>query len=256
MRGVLRAPVEGRREDGFCARGGATTRLEAFVDAAFAFALTLLVISLGTIPSSSAALVAALKQVPAFAASFLLVASFWRGHVDWSDRFGLENRAAQRLSLLLVFLVLVFVYPLRMVFESLFAFISGGWLSANLRFESIDDVRLMFAAFALAYGSMGTAMLLLYRTAWRARDLLALDASERELTLIELKRWGFVPLFAILSLLACQVDAWVRVGVPGFVFFGLHGSQTMLNRRRQRLLAAKASTDPTAGLDAAADDRR
>ncbi len=226
-----------RRADGFIGRGGATTRLEAFVDAAFAFALTLLVISFDAIPDSSAALLVALKQVPAFAASFLLVASFWRGHVDWSDRYGLDNRSAQRQSLLLVFLVLVFVYPLRMVFASLFAFVSGGWLSANLRFESLDDVRLMFAAFALAFGSMGAAMVLLYRTAWHARDALLLDAHERELTRLELWRWAFMPIFAVLSLFSCLVDAWVSVGVPGFLFFGLHGSQMLLDRRRQRCLS-------------------
>lgn len=235
------ALADGRRADGFLARGGATTRLEAFVDAAFAFALTLLVISFNAIPDSSAALLTALKQVPAFAASFLLVAAFWRGHVDWSERFGLDSRAAQRLSLLLVFLVLVFVYPLRMVFSALFAFISSGWLAANLRFNSIDDVRLMFAAFALAFGSMGFAMTLLYWEAWRARDRVGLDPHERELARIELQRWGTFPLCALLSLLTCLDDRWVSFGVPGFVFFAAHGfHRLVLDRRCRRVLARAA----------------
>ncbi len=238
MSSLLRGPAGANRADGFLARGGATTRLEAFVDAAFAFALTLLVISFNAIPDSSAALLVALKQVPAFAASFLLVATFWRGHVDWSDRFGLDSQAAQRLSLLLVFLVLVFVYPLRMVFAALFAFISNGWLAADLRFESIDDVRLMFVAFALAFGSMGSAMALLYRAAWRARDELGLGPTERMLTRIEWQRWLVFPVCALVSLLSCLVDTWVRVGVPGFVFFAAHGfHRLVLDRRRRRLLA-------------------
>ena len=50
----------------FYHRGRDTTRLEAFVDAAFAFALTLLVISFDAVPQSFEALTTALKAVPAF----------------------------------------------------------------------------------------------------------------------------------------------------------------------------------------------
>ena len=67
-------------------RGGGTTRLEAFVDAAFAFAVTLLVISAERIPDSVRSLVLALKQIPAFAAGFALLALFWYAHVRWSRR--------------------------------------------------------------------------------------------------------------------------------------------------------------------------
>ena len=52
--------------ESFRDRGGETTRIEAFVDAAFAFALTLLVISFDEIPESYEQLVDALKGVPAF----------------------------------------------------------------------------------------------------------------------------------------------------------------------------------------------
>ncbi|MDQ2701254.1 MAG: TMEM175 family protein [Pseudomonadota bacterium] len=58
-------------------RGREVTRIETFVDAAFAFAVTLLVISFDAIPDSAQALVQALKGVPAFAASFALLAMLW-----------------------------------------------------------------------------------------------------------------------------------------------------------------------------------
>ena len=66
-----------RRHDGFRERGRNVTRLEAFVDAAFAFAVTLLVISLDGIPGDTSQLLDALKQIPAFAASFCLLVFFW-----------------------------------------------------------------------------------------------------------------------------------------------------------------------------------
>ena len=75
-----------RMQDGFVHRGRQVTRLEAFVDAAFAFAVTLLVISIDAIPDSRAALVLALKSVPSFAACFAMIAMFWAAHARWSRR--------------------------------------------------------------------------------------------------------------------------------------------------------------------------
>ena len=97
--------------DGFRERGQQVTRLEAFVDAAYAFSVTLLVISLDAIPDSIPALIEALKGIPAFAASFAQIAFFWYSHASWSRRYGMNDGAGVWLSLLLVFLVLVFCTP-------------------------------------------------------------------------------------------------------------------------------------------------
>ncbi|MFW6078427.1 MAG: TMEM175 family protein [Gemmatimonadota bacterium] len=66
------------------------TRIETFTDAAFAFALTLLVISLDP-ASSYAELATALRAVPAFLLSATLLIVFWWGHHRWSRRYGLED---------------------------------------------------------------------------------------------------------------------------------------------------------------------
>ncbi len=87
-----------RRKDGFRERGDQVTRLEAFVDAAFAFAVTLLVISLDGVPTSVEGLSAALKGIPAFAACFTLLAFFWYAHNTWSRRYGLDDFGSVFLS--------------------------------------------------------------------------------------------------------------------------------------------------------------
>src|SRR3546814_19817903 len=94
--------------DGFVHRGRQVTRLEAFVDAAFAFAVTLLVISIDAIPDSRAALVVALKAVPSFAACFAMIALFWAAHARWSRRYGFDHAPCNVVSLLLVFVVVVY----------------------------------------------------------------------------------------------------------------------------------------------------
>lgn len=62
-------PVEG----GVRQRGEQVTRLETFVDAAFAFAVTLLVVSFDAMPSSFAELYDALRRLPAFLAGFAIL---------------------------------------------------------------------------------------------------------------------------------------------------------------------------------------
>ena len=76
--------------NGFRDRGAQATRLEAFVDAAFAFALTMVVVAGSTIPGSVEALVQAMTSIPAYAASFLLIMRFWSAHAEWSRRYGLD----------------------------------------------------------------------------------------------------------------------------------------------------------------------
>ncbi len=239
----LEARVRG--EDGFRNRGAEVTRMEAFLDAAFAFAVTLMVISIDEIPKSREELMAALKSVPAFGASFLLIALFWRGHADWSRRYGINDRASQRHGLLLVFLVLVFIYPLRMVFGAFFDWATGGWLPANLSMGSADDVRFLFVVFAIAFGSMGGVLLMLHVHAWRVRGTLALDALETVLTRLAVVRWSMIPLFALVSL---ALATWMPVipghswtfALPGCVFFGLHITQVALRLRENRLVAQLA----------------
>ena len=225
-------------------RGDKTTRLEAFVDAAFAFALTLLAIAGDHIPTSGEELWSALRGLPAYAASFLLIVRFWSGHAEWSRRYGLDDAASRRLSLLLVFLVLVFVYPMRIVFAVLFASLSNGFFPANFAMTSFRDVSLLFLTFGVAFGSLGAVMALLYRHAWRERDRLGLDPRER----IELRmawlQWALIPAVALVSiLLALAIPAtrdsasgWL-LGLPGFIYFILNLATPVVRRATRRQLA-------------------
>ena len=97
------------------------TRLETFVDAAFAFAITLLVVGGGdNIPANYQQFIHAMQQVPAFGLCFASLAFFWYAHYTWSRRFGLEDTPSTVLSLLLIFVILIFVYPLKAVYAGAF----------------------------------------------------------------------------------------------------------------------------------------
>ncbi len=211
------------RPDGFRERGGEVTRMEAFVDAAFAFALTMLVISVGAIPDTVAKLIDAMKGIPAFAGSFALIAMFWSQHVTWSRRFGLDDGGSVRLSLLLVFLVMVFVYPLKAMAALLFGWLSGGWLPYGFSDDmTLDGLRTLFVLFAAGYGSMAVVISLLYLRAWRQRESLELSIDEQVGTIVRIVDGGKSVAVASLSvivalLLPARPPQWL-LGAPGMVY--------------------------------------
>ena len=236
------------RPDGFRERGGEVTRMEAFVDAAFAFAVTMLVISVGTIPDTPPKLIEALKGTPAFAASFAQIAAFWYEHMTWSRRYGLDDRRSIILSLLLVFLVMVFIYPLKAVASTFFGWITGGWLPYGFNVHTMADLCLMFVVYGLMFGSMSIVIGLLYLQAWRQRDALELSLDERVETIVRMGDGCMAVVVALLSVvvalaLPARPSRWL-MGGPGMVYalMGFSGLvKTAIARRARERLLAKAA---------------
>jgi Protein of unknown function (DUF1211). len=102
------------------------TRLETFIDAAFAFAITMLVIATQQIPDDIETLLAAFKNVPAFVASIIVLGIFWRGHWLWSRRYGLEDGVSIFISWAMIVTMLIYIYPLKAIFSSMWFLLSGG----------------------------------------------------------------------------------------------------------------------------------
>jgi uncharacterized membrane protein len=90
---------------GFRLRELEMTRLETFVDATFAFAITMLVIAGQQAPDQIDVLLNAFKNVPVFAASVASLAIFWRGHWLWSRRYGLKDGVSIFISWALIFTI-------------------------------------------------------------------------------------------------------------------------------------------------------
>src|SRR5437016_9894065 len=74
---------------GFRVRGMEMTRLETFMDAAFAFAISMLVIAAQQIPDNIQALLVAFKNVPTFVCSIAVPGEYWRGRWLCGLRYGL-----------------------------------------------------------------------------------------------------------------------------------------------------------------------
>lgn len=216
------------QQNGFRLRGLEMTRLETFADAAFAFALTLLVISVDQIPDSYEGLMLALKGTPAFAASFIAIAAMWYDHRKWSRRYGLEDIGSTLITLSLIFIMLVYVYPLKMVFSAFFAYATGGWLPASFTVSSAAELTNIFIVFGVGMALVMAVFMLLYWRALRATDRLHLNALEVRLTRNE------IAMSALLSATAATstLFAWLTppdIGVyAGFVYLTLPATMPVL----------------------------
>jgi uncharacterized membrane protein len=176
--------------DGFRQRGRDITRLETFTDAAFAFAVTMLVIAGGRVPASYAELMRSLQAIPSFAASFALIVMFWHGHVQWSRRFGLEDGRSTLLSAILIFAILVYIVPLKLLFGQMFAWMSGGRLGQPFPIEEIGQMTRLFVVYGLGYAAMCGTLLALNAHAYARRRELELDEREAFETRVTIWQWA------------------------------------------------------------------
>lgn len=101
-------------EKNFRWRGGQVSRIEAFADGVFALSITLLVVSADA-PGSYAELIGIMKALPAFALSFTLLVMVWYFHFIQFRRYGIEDFTTTFLTLLLLFVALIYVYPLKLM---------------------------------------------------------------------------------------------------------------------------------------------
>lgn len=227
-------------KDGFRLRGMGMTRIETFTDAAFAFALTLLVVSLD-IPGSYDELIAALRQVPAFALSAVLLMVFWAGHHTWSRRYGLDDWQTIVLSCLLVFTMLVYVYPLKFLFRATMEYLSYALglarSSETFLLGSLGNVNDLFVIYGIGYIAMCASIILLNLHAWRLRDDLELSELERYDTRAEIGAWAIVGGAGLLSIILALTTPPTWGGLPGWAYallgivMPIYGTKTGRRRR-------------------------
>ena len=220
-------------------RAGEITRLEAFCDVVFGFAITLLVVSL-EVPHSYAELMADMRGFLPFAACFAQLALIWRTHYKFSRRYGLEDPYTVFLNVVLLFLMLFYVYPLKFVFTLLFSEITGSDVNANLGWHEASVLMRIYAA---GFAAVFLLFVLMYAHAYRLRRELGLNPVEVLETRFAIQENALMALVGVSSLLV----AFKSPGWAGWVYLaigpllGIHGS---IFGKRVRVLAEKLLPSP------------
>jgi uncharacterized membrane protein len=229
-------PAEHRRgllpELYFRWRAGEITRLEAFCDVVFGFALTLLVVSL-EVPRTYAELMAAMRGFVPFAICFAQLVMIWRAHYRFSRRYGLEDPYTVFLNLVLLFLVLFYVYPLKFVFTMLFDQVTGHTIILGFH-----EASLLMRIYAAGFSAVFTLFALMYARAYKFRHELDLNPIEVLQTRSDIRENAIMAALGAISFGL----AFKSPGLAGWWFFligpalAVHG---FIYGKQIRLLAEK-----------------
>ena len=164
VRGELVRRRVGEGGDGFRWRGEEVWRFEGFTDAVFAFAVTLLVVSL-EVPNTFDELLDTMQGFLAFAISFAMLVWIWYEHYNFFRRYGLRDTITLWLSSALLFLVLLYVYPLKFLFTFVVDELLGfGGAAAEMIKPSQGP--LLFVIYGVGFIAIQLVFVLLYLRAY------------------------------------------------------------------------------------------
>src|ERR1700722_2728276 len=243
-----RFPAEHRNgllpEKYFRWRSGEITRLEAFCDVVFGFAVTLLVVST-EVPHTYAELLADMRGFLPFAICFWQLVMIWRTHYRFSRRYGLEDPYTVFLNVVLLFVVVFYVYPLKFVFTLLLAPLTGAKTQGDMGWhEGSVLMRIYGAGFAAVFSLVA----LMYAHAYKLRGELGLNPVEAMETLVEMRENAILAMVGMGSfVIAFRSPEWAgwfyMVLLPAM---WIHGAVSG-KRTREMAQAASGSRSPASG---------
>jgi len=220
------------------------TRIEGLSDAVFGFAVTLLVVSL-EVPKTFAELMEAMRGFGAFAICFTLLIVVWFNQYKFFRRYGLQDNLTVVLNLMLLFVVLFYVYPLKFVFSFLVSMFTGQGARVLLpsgvegtMIENSEQVATLMLIFGLGYIAVFGLFVLLYLHAYRNRERLQLNELEVFDTRGDIRECALMVGIAAVSISIAAVGGGRYAGLSGMsymltpVVITAHGFINGRNRRK------------------------
>ncbi len=206
-------------------RAGEITRLEAFSDVVFGFAITLLVVSL-EVPHNYSELMQDMRGFLPFAVCFTKLVLIWYEHYSFSRRYGLEDARTVVLNVALLFVVLFYVYPLKFLFTLILGRMVG---SHETMLTADSEAANLMRIYAIGWAAVFTLFTLLYWHAYSLRKALGLNEVETYATRRSIQRnlghlavgvisFGFSyfsPAWAGWSYFLVGIFSWVHGSVTG-----------------------------------------
>lgn len=208
------------------------SRLETFSDAVFAFALTLIIVSL-EVPRSFTELYETMKGVGSFAICFAMLFLVWNTQNKFFRRYNLQSGYITFLNACLLFVVLMYAYPLKFLFYLLF--------SSDPHQQVIEerDVSKLMVIYGVGFTTIYTLFYLMYRQVLARKTELRMTPEELHVTKtvagIQLIMMGIGLVAICLALILPQglagYSGWIYMTIPVV----LNVWRTMQKRKQKKL---------------------
>jgi hypothetical protein len=223
------------------------SRIEGLSDGVFAFAVTLLVVSL-EVPRTFTELMETMRGFGAFAVSFLLLMVVWYNQYKFFRRYGLQDTYTVFLNAALLFVVLFYIYPLKFLFTWLLSGLTGGGRVAHLPDGTVErmvqgdaQMATLMIIFGVGYVAVFFVFILLYLHAYRQRAALDLNQLEVFDTRTDIQECALSVLVGLFSIALVSIGGPGYAGLSGMVYMligvimTIHG--TLMGRSRRKLEA-------------------
>jgi len=184
-------------------------RLDAFVDGAFAFSVTLLAIGSNPAMQSFDDVISRFAHVPAFGLSLLVILSFWWAHRQFSAFVINDDAVSNAISIFIMFLVMIFVFPLSFLSEAFLHWLSEGALPGRGLIAS--EMKGIYLLFGAGYGLMSAAYVLLYWHVMNGRVRLRVPNALLPAAKSRRNNWLLCVLAAIISVILSIVTPIERL---------------------------------------------
>jgi uncharacterized membrane protein len=204
-------------KDGFRLRGVEMSRIDAFSDVVFGFALTLIVVSL-QVPRTFQEMLNSVRGFVPFSICFLFLILLWHEHYRFFRRYGLQDALTVAINALLLFTLLFYLYPLKFLFTMLAAEVFNlPGLYPGI--QSITELRQLMALYGAGFSAIYGIFGLLYANAWRQRRVLGLNALERTITIGAIVSESGMVAVGLIACLFAMVSPPHLIGYSGFIYF-------------------------------------
>ena len=191
-------------------RAHEVTRVEAFSDVVFGFAISLLVVSLEA-PKTYAQMMEMLRGFLPFTICFWIFIDIWFEHHHFYKRYALQDQTTMVLNTFLLFVILFYAYPLKFMFT----------LDTQRMLGQRVDIppgggAFLFTIYGIGVTSVFWLLAAMYGNAWRHRTELQLNAVEEIDTLERVYDDFFMGLFGVISIILAHTR-WLTWA--GLVYF-------------------------------------
>jgi uncharacterized membrane protein len=191
-------------------RAHEVSRIEAFSDVIFGFAISLLVVSLEA-PKTYNQMIEMLRGFFPFAICFWIFIDIWFEHHHFYKRYGLQDSVTMALNTLLLFVILFYVYPLKYMFTVVTNEILG-----HPSDVPASGAPFLYTIYGIGVASVFWLLAAMYGHAWRQRKELELNGVEEIDTLERVYDNFFMGLFGVISLILAHTPL---AKLAGMVYF-------------------------------------
>ncbi len=179
------------------------SRIETFSDAVFAFAATLLVVSVGYEESSSVLKIDWVAFI-SFGVSFFVLVALWWLHYNFFRRTDYIDSWIIALNAILLFVVLYYVFPLKSLINS---------MTGQQRL-TIDEISSLFQLYSLGFLLIFSCFSLMYYRAYRKTKLTAINMS----LLFYARHFAIYIIVSFASILIAKSQFGLKWALPGLIY--------------------------------------